>query len=164
MTCIKINYSILYFKNTKIYFQENMTSNHKPPLYIGIFDREIISDSFSLLQRACYESVLRSTVSWQCSSQLDHCGHVKKSCQISRHDWEQQKRLKFHMQVTWPAPPKQTQMFSLVLQFLIAVHCDITQWYMTSVMGYKSKHLSIHAWKAARSVSARSWPRLPGVL
>ena len=29
--------------------------------------------------------------------------------------------------------------------FLIAVHCDITQWYMTSSHGYKSKHLSIHA-------------------
>ena len=39
MTCIKINYSILYFKNTKIYFQENMTSNHKPPLYIGVFNQ-----------------------------------------------------------------------------------------------------------------------------
>src|SRR4029434_5057149 len=44
--------------------------------------------------------------------------------------------------------------------FLIAVHCDITVWYMTSVMGYKSKHFSIHALKAARSVTARSWARL----
>src|SRR4029434_5246631 len=41
---------------------------------------------------------------------------------------------------------------------------DITVWYMTSVMGYKSKHLSIHALKAARSVSARSLHRLPVVL
>src|SRR4029434_6393100 len=48
--------------------------------------------------------------------------------------------------------------------FLIAVHCDITVWYMTSVMGYKSKHLSIHALKAARSVSARSWARPSGAL
>src|SRR4029434_7282939 len=30
-------------------------------------------------------------------------------------------------------------------RFLIAVHCDITQWYMTSSHGYKSNHLSIHA-------------------
>ena len=30
--------------------------------------------------------------------------------------------------------------------------------------GYKSKHLSIHAWKAARSVSTRSWARPPGAL
>ena len=28
--------------------------------------------------------------------------------------------------------------------------------------GYKTKHLSIHAWKAARSVSARSWARPSG--
>ena len=77
-----------------------MTSYHKPPLYIGIFDHLIIFDMFSLLTK------------------LDDCSHVKEATKhtsncLSSNPRERQKMSvpstctlsKLYMRVTWSAPP-----------------------------------------------------------
>src|SRR4029434_6919740 len=47
--------------------------------------------------------------------------------------------------------------------FLIAVHCDITVWYMTSVMG-TNRSIYLFTPERPRDLSARSWARPPGAL
>ena len=117
-------------KIQKVYFQGIMTSYHKPPFYIVIFDHLTTFDSFSPLNKARYKSEEHCIVTGSIQASQVAMSRRQKTYKFLLIQSERARKTfkactlsKLNMQVRWSAPPQPTSILSLLRQVLLSSFC-----------------------------------------